>query len=319
MAEHPRAGIDGLAVVGMGAGYKRKAYHYFLFVVLSCLFATALYFGTAKEIYEKKYTALEREAFIIDALLNVKHSPVKKNVFPTYDVSTPVDLSPREKAVFKFSKAVSVGFGWSRKYNSSTPRVYQRGLASYETFYAPLEWELKAFLPQLKEAMGFDVSFVNVSEEIAAEEKGDVRIRIISDYHSTRWVDGKPVFNGYDNVLILHDPRMRSDVISFDIMSPFLMGYAYFDEEHNITHVVCQMWMYMKPAERRETMRECIVRGLGVVGKIDGREHFQTPGLPDILKKTLGFLYCDEVKSGMEKEALLKVLREGRCLPKHKK
>lgn len=305
----------------MAAGYKNKAY-YFCLLCLCCLLATAFYVGVAKqkETPEKEYTDVEVEAFIADALLNVKNSPVKRNVFPTYDVSRLADWSPRDKAVFKFPEAVSVGFGWGRKYNLSTPRAYQRGLASYETFYAPLERELKAFLPHLKEAVGFDVRFVTVAEEMAGEENSaNIKIRIISDDNFTVRVNGKPVFNGYDNVLIHDDPRYRSDVISFNIMSPFLMGYAYFDEAQNITHVVCQMWMYMKPAERRETMRECIVRGLGVVGKIDGRQHFQTPKLPDILKKTLGFLYCDEVKSGMEKEALLKILREGRCLPKHKK
>lgn len=340
----------------MAAGYKRKAY-YFCLLCLCCLLATAFYVGVAKqkETPEKEYTDVEREAFIADALLNVKNSPVKRNVFPTYDVSRLADWSPREKAVFKFPRAVAIGFKKNYRTQSEYPQLLRKGIephkkvnqgfdtsvwgnavsalifklksifglhreGAYEIFYEPLEKELKAFLPQLKEAVGFDVRLVDVAEAAAPEGKNNnVRIYIISDYGPTSWIDGKPVFNGYDNVLIHDDPRHRSDVIGFNILSPFLMGYAYFDETQNITHVVCQMWTYMKPAERRETMRECIVRGLGVVGKIDGREHFQTPKLPDILKKTLSFLYCDEVKSGMEKEALLKVLREGRCLPKHKK
>jgi hypothetical protein len=300
---------------------------YLIFFVLLCPLAGLLYFvqngslfkGTAKEIVEKEYTDHTREAFILDALLNVKRSPPKKTVFEFYEIppTSAIDWSPQEKAVFKFSEAVSVGFDLGRERNLSSLHVYERGGALrrvYETFYAPLENELKEFLPQLKEVVGFDVHFVNAREEIAEDKHSKVNIRIVRDYVSTKWVDGKPVFLGNDNALIEDDARLRDDVVTFNTLSPFLKGYAYFDQGHNLTWAECHMWIYMEPSDRRAAMRECIVRALGVVGEIKGQEHFQSPILPDILKKTLSFLYCREVRGGMHREEILQIIHSEGCL-----
>ncbi|HEX2752307.1 MAG TPA: hypothetical protein VHP34_04210, partial [Alphaproteobacteria bacterium] len=120
----------------------RKIY-YLSFFVFFCLFAGLLYSaqkgglfkGASKKIVEKEYTDPEREAFILNSLLNAK-------------------WPPPEKTVFKFPEVVSVGFGWSRKSVLSSPHIYQRGGTPgrvYEIFYEPLEKELKEFLPQLED------------------------------------------------------------------------------------------------------------------------------------------------------------------------
>lgn len=311
--------------------HPKKIPYLYTFIIIFSLVGFFYFFdklkinaGASQKATEQGYTNPEIEDFILNALLNVKRSPPQKTVFELYETPSisDIDWSPQEKSVFKFPEAVSVGFGWSRKNILSSPHVYQRGGTPgrvYETFYEPLEKELREFLPQLEEVMGLDMRFVNAAEEIAGEEKNNVKIRIIADRGFTQWIDGKPVFQGtgpaaFTKVFIHDDPRLRDDVVTFNVLSPFLRGYAYFDQEHNLTWVVCQMWMYMGSSDRRDAMRECIVRALGVVGEIKGQEHFQYPKLPDILKKTLSFLYCSEVRGGMHREEILGIIRKGGCL-----
>jgi hypothetical protein len=315
LPEHPTYDEDtqGLGIF-MKTSRARKIYSFWFFVFL-CLAAGLFYAGqksglfmsTAQKIARKEYTDAERETFILNALLNVRRAPPKKTVFNTYDPpSSPADIdySPQEKAIYKFPADITVGFDQSRR---------------TEIFYKSLKKELQTFLPQLKNLTELDIRVVNAADKETENKNNNIQIYLIANDGFTQWVDGKPVFTGhgagaFTQVFILDDPRMRDDVITFNVLSPFLRGYAYFDQDRHLMHAECYMWTYMEPADRQATMRECLVRALGVVGEIKAEEPFQSPELPDILKRTLSFLYCKEIKGGMHQEDVLEILRNGQCL-----
>lgn len=135
-------------------------------------------------------------------------------------------------------------------------------------FYAPLEKDLKDFLPQLKKETGIDVNFINSAEELSDDKRNNIKIQIIPGHGITDWVNDTPIFRARGDAIIEGNPKLRSDALSFDTHSPFLYGYLYFDQAHNIEYAVCEMWAYMKPSDRQEAIRECIVRALGIVGEI---------------------------------------------------
>ncbi|HEX2752756.1 MAG TPA: hypothetical protein VHP34_06560 [Alphaproteobacteria bacterium] len=260
-------------------------------------------------------------------------------------------ISDKREQVFRFPQSVSVGFGHSRASNLQVAEIYQEGFeyraslidgvwanffmdffkklktslglhrssGVYDVFYAPLGEELKSFLPQMKDDIGFDISFVSAQDEMSTDENNNVKIRIIADRSFTGWVDGKPVFRGHGRgaftaIFIHDDPRLRDDAISFKISSPHLRGWAFFDEKSNLTWAVCQMWQYMEPPDRQAAMRECVVRALGIVGELRDPAYFHSASLSNNLKKALSFLYCQHVKSGMSREDVLEILRQKECL-----
>lgn len=120
----------------MNAGRMVKALG--LVIVLLCFFAGVFHFTQGdlsfkeaiKEIVEKEYTALEQEAFILDALLNVKNPPPEKTVFENYEApsSSDINWSPKKNTVYKFSETITLGLIGppTKRHNPCAPYAERR-------------------------------------------------------------------------------------------------------------------------------------------------------------------------------------------------
>lgn len=272
---------------------------------------------------------------------------------------SPEDARPddfRKKAVdriFKGDREVSIGFGWSPKYNQTELNIYKSRKGSawdciaakwksftskneqsryrneayftctggiYDTFYKPSEAYIKSLIPEINEYSGFDIRFLPPDDP---QERSDsfARIRIIDNTSFTRWEGGNPVsaldIPGIEVAsLSLTDPLLRPDVVGINTQSRHLKAYLYIDDSGNIEHAACEIWPYLDSARRSKAVKECIVRSLGIISKVRNGSSVFSAGhlLSSELKDALRLISCPEIKSGMSKEEAGKALVHSQCL-----
>lgn len=257
--------------------------------------------------------------------------------------------------IFKWDRKISIGFGWSPEYNQTNPNIYKSSKGGawdcisakwksfilkneesrdrneayftctggiYDTFYKPSEVYIRSLISEINNYSGLDIRFLLPDDP---QEKSDnfARIRIIHNHSSTNWKSGKPVSildtPGVEVVgLSMNDPLFRSDVVGLDTHSRHLKAYLYIDGLGNIDRAVCEIWPFLDTERREKTVKECIVRSLGVIAKVrDGNKIFSQGYLLDNgLKDALRLISCPEIKNGMNRETTYNVANSNKCLVK---
>lgn len=277
-------------------------------------------------------------------------------LFISPEDAKPIDF--KKKAVdriFKWNREISIGFGWSPEYNQTNPDIYKSSKGSawdcisakwksfiskneerndgseayftctggiYDTFYKPSEQYIKSLIHEMNKYYEPDIRFFSPNDP---QERSDnfARIRIVDNTSFTRWERGMPVSQldkpgvklGW---IIEHDPLYRDDVVGLTTDSKHLRAYLYIDASGNIDRAVCEIWPFLDQARREKTVKECIVRSLGVIAKVrDGNKIFsQGYILDNELKDALRLISCPEIKNGMNRETTYNVANSNKCLVK---
>lgn len=277
-------------------------------------------------------------------------------LFISPEDAKPIDF--KKKAVdriFKWNREISIGFGWSPEYNQTNPNIYKSSKGSawdcisakwksfisknkerhdgseayftctggiYDTFYKPSEKYIRSLIGEMNKYYESDIRFVSPNDP---QERSNnfARIRIVDNTFFTRWERGLPVSQldkpgvklGW---IIEDDPLYRNDVVGLTTDSKHLRAYLYIDASGNIDHAVCEIWPFLDQARREKTVKECIVRSLGIIAKVhDGNNIFSDRDiLARDLKDALKLISCPEIKSGMDREEASKIATINNCLVK---